>query len=355
MTSRLFRAGHARLRALVAVAAVAACALPGTAHAAVTPLSAQTQNLYLGADLTPAVQATTLTQFFAAANQIWSAVKASDPPTRIQKVADSIATAQPDVVALQEVAKWTAVGGGEPSFDFLALLQQALTARGLSYTVASTSENATFGPFPLPSPFSPSFSLTFHDRDVILVKNRPGLAFSTPQNGHFATQLSLPLPAPLPPATFTRGWASIDGVVGGRSFHFVDTHLETEAAPPVQVAQANELLAGPLSGSGTVLAAGDFNSAADGSTTQTYSLLTQSFSDAWINGNQQSPGFSCCQAADLLNKLSQLHERIDLVLTKNASRTPAPKAKVVNDRQVDRTATGKWPSDHAGVAATVYP
>ena len=61
------------------------------------------------------------------------------------------------------------------------------------------------------------------------------------------------------------------------------------------------------------------------------------------------------EAADLLNKLSQLHERIDLVLTKNASRTPAPKAKVVNDRQVDRTATGQWPSDHAGVAATVYP
>jgi endonuclease/exonuclease/phosphatase family metal-dependent hydrolase len=351
----LFRAGHARLRVLVAVAAVAACALPATAHAAVSPLTIQTQNLYLGADLTPAVQATTLPQFFAAANSIWTTVKASNPPARMQKIADEIATAKPDVVALQEVAKWTALGGGEPSFDFLTLLQQALSARGLNYSVASTSENATFGPFPLPSPSSPTFLLTFHDRDVILVKSRPGLSFSGPQNATFTTQLSLPLPAPLPPATFTRGWASINGVLDGRSFHFVDTHLETEAVPPVQVAQANELLAGPLSGSGAVIAAGDFNSAADGSTTQTYSLLRQSFSDAWINGNQQSPGFTCCQAADLLNKLSLLRERIDLVLTKNVSATPAPKAKIVNDRQVDRTTAGQWASDHAGVVATVLP
>ncbi|HEY3187998.1 MAG TPA: hypothetical protein VGJ70_11015, partial [Solirubrobacteraceae bacterium] len=121
------------------------------------------------------------------------------------------------------------------------------------------------------------------------------------------------------------------------------------------VAEGNELLAGPLSGPGTQIAAGDFNSAADGSTTATYANLTAVFKDAWINGNQASRGLTCCQAADLLNKLSTLSERIDLVLTKNASATPAPKAKVVNDRQVDRTAAGQWASDHAGVVATVFP
>ncbi|HEY3190789.1 MAG TPA: endonuclease/exonuclease/phosphatase family protein, partial [Solirubrobacteraceae bacterium] len=315
MTSRFVRAGHARLRVLAAVAAVAACLVPATAQAAVTPLTIETQNLYLGADLTPAIAAQNAGQFFAAANQIWANVKASDPAARMGKIADEIATAKPDIVALQEVSKWTATnfGTSEPSFDFLTLLQSALSARGQSYTVASTSNNANIGPIPLPAgtPTPPFFLLTFQDRDVILVRNRPGLTFSNPQNANFAAQQTLT--TPVGPLSFNRGWASIDGTVGGRSFHFVDTHLETESFPTVQVAEGNELLAGPLSGPGTQIAAGDFNSAADGSTTRTYANLTAVFKDAWINGNQASRGFTCCQAADLLNKLSTLSERIDLV------------------------------------------
>src|SRR3954452_6190614 len=162
--SRFTWAEHARLRVFVPLTAALVCAFSAPAHAANTPLTVQTQNLYLGADLTPAVSATTPAQFIGAANLIWATVKASNPAARMQKVADEIATANPDIVALQEVSKWTAqnVGTSEPSFDFLALLQSALASRGLSYTVASTSNNASIGPIPLPAgaPSPPFFALT---------------------------------------------------------------------------------------------------------------------------------------------------------------------------------------------------
>ena len=357
---------RARLRALVTLTAALVCVVAAPAHAAQTPLTVQTQNLYLGADLTPALNPAN--NFFVEANKIWNTVKASNPAARMGKIADEINTANPDIVALQEVSKWTVtnITASEQSLDFLALLQSALTARGLQYDALATSDNANipdpslpFPGIPLPSPAGPSFFLRFQDRDVILVKrNRPGLTCSpsSPAHGNYATQLTLPSPIGGPDLSFNRGWASVTCNLSGRSFHFVDTHLETESpAPAVQVAQGNEFLAGPTNVPGTVIAAGDFNSAADGSTTATYRNLTAVLKDAWINGNQQAPGFSCCQAADLLNTLSTLHERIDLVLTKNAAATPAPKAKLVNDRQVDRAATGQWASDHAGLVATVFP
>ena len=54
----------------------------------------------------------------------------------------------------------------------------------------------------------------------------------------------------------------------------------------MQEAQAAEFLAGPGNG-GTVVATGDFNSAADGSTTGTYALLTapHKFRDVWDEGS----------------------------------------------------------------------
>jgi len=353
------RGAHRRVPVLAALVAILALAvLPAAASADQAPrIKVQTHNLYLGADLTPAVAAPDLPSFITAANTIWNNTKASRPQLRLEKIAQIIASEQPDVVGLQEVSNWTAqnltASSREPSYNFLALLQQRLRALGQPYRVASTSNNAHIGPIPLPSPAAPKFLLTLDDRDVILVRNREGLGFRNPQHGNYTAQAVVP--SPVGPLSFNRGWASIDGVVNGQKFHFVDTHLEVEGATaPIQEAQGNELLAGPASGPKPVILVGDLNSAADGSTTKTYANVTKTFSDAWITSRNSSPGFSCCQAANLLNPVSSLFQRIDFVLT-NGTSAPSTNAHTVGDRNGNRTSFGQWPSDHAGVVARVFP
>jgi endonuclease/exonuclease/phosphatase family metal-dependent hydrolase len=149
--------------------------------------------------------------------------------------------------------------------------------------------------------------------------------------------------------SFKRGWATIEGSLEGRPFHFANTHLETEDFPDVQEAQAAEFLAGPAFGPGADIATGDFNSAADGSTTTSYAQLTKKFKDAW-RVNKGVPGLTCCQNETLTNPTSQLGSRIDLILTRNGAK--ALSASVIGATPF-QASPPLWPSDHAGVVATV--
>jgi endonuclease/exonuclease/phosphatase family metal-dependent hydrolase len=96
---------------------------------------------------------------------------------------------------------------------------------------------------------------------------------------------------------------------------------------------------------------GDFNSNADGTGTPTYSKLKDAgFIDAWtVKG--KGTGFTCCQSEDLLNQNSSLDERSDLVLFRGDFKVKD--IKVVGNSQNDRTISGLWPSDHAGVVTTL--
>jgi endonuclease/exonuclease/phosphatase family metal-dependent hydrolase len=316
-------------------------------------LVVMTRNLYLGASLDAAVAADTPLEFLIAVATIYGTVQFTDFPARAQALAVEIAESDPDLVGLQEVANWIATGpGAPPSLDFLAILQQALADRGLSYSVASVSNNANIGPVPLAlcgdSP--PSCTLTFQDRDVILVNDDArGLRTFHPRSGLYEAQLVVD--TSVGPLSFSRGWASIDGRLQGKKFRFLNTHLETGAAPEVQEAQAREFLRGPARSPGAVIAVGDFNSAADGSTTQTYAILTKSFfRDAWAETRANEPGFTCCQNETLSNPVSLLAERIDLVLTHAAVR-PLD-ADIIGDEPFQATPP-LWASDHAGVVAAL--
>ena len=131
---------------------------------------------------------------------------------------------------------------------------------------------------------------------------------------------------------------------GGRPFRFVNTHLDPDS-PAVQEQQARELLAGPYATDRPLIAVGDFNSAADGSSTGSYGLLTSAgLTDMWAGDS----GFTCCQAELLDNLVSQLSERIDLVLSRGGVK--AKSTGLVGASSADRLA-GLWPSDHAGVIA----
>jgi hypothetical protein len=62
-------------------------------------------------------------------------------------------------------------------------------------------------------------------------------------------------------------------------------------------------------------------------------------------------GDTCCQDADLLNDASDLTSRIDLILYDGA--VEPLMGEVVGDEPADRIDSGLWPSDHAGVVATL--
>jgi endonuclease/exonuclease/phosphatase family metal-dependent hydrolase len=314
-----------------------------------------TQNLYLGSSLAPATDATTPEEFIIGVATIYATVLFTDYPTRAEAIADQIAAENPDLIGLQEVSLWTTIGPAPPGFDFLAILQQALVDRGLSYSVAAVSDNANIGPVPLayplcavPSPLGACL-VSLQDRDVILVNDdNSDLSVFNPQSGNYVAQNVLN--TPVGPLSFDRGWASVDGTFEGKKFRFVNTHLETEDSPDVQEAQGQEFLAGPAKTGGAVIAVGDFNSAADGSTTTTYADLTKSyFDDAWSDPND--PGYTCCQNGTLTNFPSALGSTIDFVFTH--APVTALGAQVIGGQTPFQMAPPLWPSDHAGVVATV--
>lgn len=331
-------------------------------------LTVMTQNLYLGSSLGPALEAKTPEEFVAAVARIYATVQYTNFPRRAEAIAAEIEEKGPDLIGLQEVTKWTTAGVNQPpGYDFLAILQGDLEARGLHYSVGSVAHNANIGPAPLVSETCPvvsgqfTCSVQLEDRDVILVNDdTPGLTWSNPQSGHYATQQTIE--SPVGPLSFDRGWASIDANLGHLPFRFVDTHLETEESPLVQQAQADEFLAGPGKG-GTIVATGDFNSASDGSTTTSYAQLTApgKFRDSWDEA-QLGPRDSCCQESSLVpqlapgqlnNSVSTLKTRIDLILSRGAARSSGNEAELIGDTPFQATPPF-WPSDHAGVIATLH-
>src|SRR5262249_51238633 len=73
------------------------------------------------------------------------------------------------------------------------------------------------------------------------------------------------------------------------------------------------------------------------------------FEDAWSNTHPNETGNTWGHAADLRNTTVNLTQRLDLVLYRG--KVHARDADIVGDELGDRTASGLWPSDHAGIVA----
>lgn len=365
MSNRFAFWAHGRW-VLAVIVAVTAVLLPAaTAHASEDGprLTVLTRNLYQGTDLTNTVTATTFPQFVAAVSQDWANVVATDFPTRATALAGEVRRAHPDVIGLQEVALWrdqlvsdTVTGTAAPNathvvYDFLAGLQADLAAGGTPYTAVSTSTNADLeAPRANPASSNGFTDVRLTDRNVILVRAPLASKFTHPADGHYTAQLTVPTPGG--PVTLTRGWTSIDYQHSPRTtVRIFTTHLEAADSPPaaqVQVAQGAQALGIINASPFPVVALGDFNSAADGSTTPTYAHLTASLTDAWAATQHGEPGYSCCQT-ELLDHKARATQRIDLVLTKGPW-TP-DSADRTGDRPFRVAPAPIWASDHFGVTA----
>lgn len=353
------RQPHSCARICIAVAltfslVVAATVSADTARADETApdeLVVMSYNLYLGSSLDPAIRASDAGSFLIAGAVIYLTVLITNFRARANHIADDIVAHEPDIVGLQEVSKWTRTGPAPPGADFLDILLADLAERGADYSVAAVSDNAHIGPVPLLICATLlGCEATLDDRDVILVNNdRADLDVVDSGNGNYVAQRFID--SPVGPVSFNRGWAYVDAELNDEPFRLVNTHLETEASPDIQEDQGQEFLAGPADTEGVVIATGDFNSAADGSTTTTYSDITgAAFSDSW-SVNPGEDGFTCCQDGVLWNRYSRLKTRIDFVFTRGAA--TALDADVIGAERLKGLFPPLWPSDHAGVVSTI--
>jgi hypothetical protein len=363
---------------VLAIAAPLAAAGPPPQANNQKTLTVMTQNLYVGADLGPAVAAVASGDpeaIVAAVSETWAKVQFTDFNARAEGLAREIEAAQPGLIGLQEAELWRSQtpadfvpGNAEHvESDFVATLLDALTARGLHYAVVveETGFDAEFPGFlseaaVLAGELS---DIRLTDHEVILARTdlqTSELKLSNPQTGNFETNIEFPI-APGVDFVLLRGWAAVDVKIRGKSFRFVTTHLESDSEL-VREAQAAEILAGPADTSLPVLLVGDLNSNANGdSSTPAYSEFVGSgFVDGWLEANPGTTVSTCCNAELLTNPTfpSPLDDfgRIDHVLHRGALDFRTLGASLFGTDPSDRVSNGLtliWPSDHAGLAATL--
>jgi hypothetical protein len=73
------------------------------------------------------------------------------------------------------------------------------------------------------------------------------------------------------------------------------------------------------------------------------------YTDVWSHLLPSTLGLTCCQAELDNNRISQLYQRIDLILTLGA--VQGQNIALFGATQASKTQDGLWPSDHAGVAS----
>ena len=123
----------------------------------------------------------------------------------------------------------------------------------------------------------------------------------------------------------------------------------------MQEAQAQEFLDGPANGRGSDVALGDFNSAADG--TSTASGTTSSplgYRDAWsVNGGD--PGYTSGQNGTLTNPVTGVGHRGSTSSSPTGAFRPSRPTSSGDEPFRSQTSPPRpiWPSDHLGVVATL--
>ncbi len=328
-------------------------------------IKVMSQNVYYGFDVGPLLAAQSPGEIPVLAAQAFQQILLTSFAERAEAMADKIARERPHLIALQEVALFriqspgdAVAGGAVPAetvlFDHLEILKAALAARGLDYQVAGRVQNVDVE-LPMIVGVDPlAFDdIRLTDFDVVLA--RADVAVSNVVAANYQARA----PVPSLGLEIPRGYVALDADLGqNRVCRFATTHLEDSPFEDVQLLQAQELAASLAGESKPVVLVGDFNSPAPAGGTYAF-LGSQGYVDLWTRNLRQGEGEGLTWGHEpgLRNETVSLSVRIDLVLVRPASdrgrrvlRAPVF-AEVWGDELDERTASGLWPSDHAGVIA----
>ena len=366
---------------VAAMAVVAVVAPPVSAARSGHTVRVMTRNLYLGADLTPALQAKNPDELKDAAGEIFNQVKENDFPVRAKGLAQEILKTRPDLVGLQEAALWRTAPkckfflppgpytAKHVAYDYIKLLLKQLNKGKRHYRVVAAepefdfeTEANTNGS----ADHSCDKDVRLTMRDAILARVHAGVEVKHTKTGHFKT-LFAPKLLGLITVPVARGWVSADVKVrGSRWFRFVDTHLESfdnQASNPtnhgtdvgngkVREAQAKELIhkGGPAKGRLPVILVGDLNSDVRTPLKPGDQLADHALLKAGFRERSTYHPLSCCLNTPLLafpgggGKASDFNHKVDHVMTNRPTRIKLIDSVITGRHPVD----GFWDSDHAG-------
>jgi hypothetical protein len=333
--------------------------------------SVMTWNIYVGARIQNLLDIQDPNNIPFAVTALLGDVLATNFPERAEAIADQIERTNPAVISLQEVSEFRIQSPGDflagnpvaattPLMDWRPILLNALATRGLSYSIVAQTQNLDIE---LPMVNTTTFGLDdirLTDYDVILV--RDDVRWKQPDGGNFEAVL----PLDVGPFTIAKpsGWAAVDVRLDQRWYRVFNTHPEpaddegtiNPQLAALQAAQFAELRSIMHRSRNPIILTGDLNSAADGSTTTAYQdLIDDGFLDPWVAGPDLGPGYTSNQDPLLMNGVSELFHRIDYVLFRHPSAANhgefpgTVSTERVGEEQADRTPSGLWPSDHAGV------
>ncbi len=343
-------------------------------------VSVMTRNLYLGADLSPALDATDLCGAIDGAGEILNEVDRTNFPARAVALGDEILAANPALVGLQEVALWrnqadsdyTTTPATEVSYDFLKLLLDNLDHK---YRVAvvqnefdeelpadtdgsDATEDSSGSLGGLGCGIDMDGRLTM--RDVILVRKGGRVTVSDPRSGQFQHQAVFTVGGAVS-VPVERGWVSVRASVDQgpnyrpNRFRFVSTHLEAFDDGSLRAAQARELLkpGGPAARSEKTVLLGDFNS---GNVIDGVFGNDRLAHQAIVAAGFQNLGVrdSCCYPSALNDPGFLFDHTVDHVYAR-------PTARLLDGRitgndaskMVPSGAESLWPSDHGGVVERI--
>jgi endonuclease/exonuclease/phosphatase family metal-dependent hydrolase len=327
-------------------------------------------NIYIGANVDIILSAENELDLLMKVAAAYDTLQMTNFPERAQAIAKQVVKFKPHVIALQEVSLIQRFEPGNPypvdQLDFLSIMLNALTANGLNYQLADSVHN--------PDVMVPRLAgvdangapmidyVRVLDADVILVRH--DVSATDVIKGHYTFNLEIPSLG----ITLPRGYVSINAGINGRHYRIVNTHLEAFGSY-IRLVQAGQLVSYFANETLPVVMMGDFNT--DNLTPpnpymdETYQLMTGStggYYDAWDYNlyGHQSDGMTYGHASDLMNPDVNLYERIDFVFVGNtgpgAGHNPIGPvyAEVIGDELADRTVSGLWPSDHAGIIARLH-